>query len=328
MLGSGKKDRKYKRLFFATDLHASEIAFRKFLGAAKFYDVDALIMGGDVFGKTFVPLVQDGRGMYSFQFNGQSFEDVPESKIGEHETRMANAGDYSGRFSEKEYDEVAADPKGREALFEDKMVERMSHWGRLAWENLQGIGVKCYWTGGNDDKQELLDRVKSNDRFLFVEGKVVRLDSGQELASLGWSNPTPWHTPRECGEEELSAKLKIVENSIHEPRSCILNIHPPPFDSTLDMAAKLDRSFNPPRPVTSGGHQVLIPVGSTSVRQTIERVQPMLYLCGHIHETRNSIKIGRTTCINPGSEYGSGYLRGVIVNLDGDKVLSYQFTSG
>lgn len=325
--GTNKK-RGYSRIFFATDLHASEVVFRKFLAAAKFYDVDVLIMGGDVFGKASVPLVRDGAGLYSFQFNGQTFERIPGPDMAKHEVQIANAGDYSQRFTEEEYDELAGDKAKVVALFEDQMVGRMNHWARLAWETLQGTGVRCYWTGGNDDKQELLDRVVSNDSFVFVEGKVARLDTGQELASLGWSNPTPWQTPRECSEDELAARLARVEDLIKEPDTCIMNIHPPPYDSTLDMAPKLDQSVSPPRPVTMGGHQVLIPVGSTSVKRAIERVQPTLMLCGHIHETRNATKIGRTTCINPGSEYGSGYLRGVIVNIREGKVLSYQFTSG
>jgi Icc-related predicted phosphoesterase/signal peptidase I len=279
VLSSRKKERKYQRVFFATDLHASDIVFRKFLGAAKFYDLDALIMGGDVFGKALVPIVQDSGGLYGFEFNGQDFEGIPEKEIEDHEMQIANAGDYSRRFSEGEYDELASDPKKVEGLFEELMVERMNHWARLAWENLQGTGVRCYWTGGNDDKQELLDRVATNDHFPSVEGKVVRLEGRQELASLGWSNPTPWHTPRECSEEELTLRLEKIENTVRDPRTCVLNIHPPPFDSTLDMAPKLDQSVSPPRPITSGGHQVLIPVGSTSVRKTIERLQPALLLC-------------------------------------------------
>ena len=327
-MSSKKAGRLYRRLFFATDIHASEIVFRKFLGSVKFYDVDALILGGDVFGKTFVPIVEDVGGKFQFELNGQTFEGVSESQLENYETQIANSGSYSNRISEKEYDELAADPKKVEALFEELMVERMSHWASLANENLGNTGVKCYWTGGNDDKQELLDKVVPTECFVPVEGKAVRLEDGHELASLGWSNPTPWRTPRECSEDELAAKLRRLEGVVREPRSCVMNVHPPPYDSTLDMAGKLDQGVFPPRPVTSGGRQVLIPVGSTAVREMIERMQPLLMLCGHIHETRNAAKIGRTICINPGSEYGSGYLRGVIVNLKEGKVLSYQFTSG
>ncbi len=68
--------------------------------------------------------------------------------------------------------------------------------------------------------------------------------------------------------------------------------------------------------------------GSQVVHDAILRYQPLLSLHGHIHESRGVIKMGRTTAINPGSEYGEGILRGVIVTLAGDKVESTQMTSG
>jgi len=170
--------------------------------------------------------------------------------------------------------------------------------------------------------------VQQNDFFVNVEEKVIKLDEDHEMMSFGWSNPTPWKTPRECSEEELASRLEKVAGQVQEMATCIFNVHPPPFDSTLDIAAKLDTSFDPPKVITSGGNPIWIPVGSTAVRQLIEKTQPLLMLCGHIHETKNAAKINRTTCINPGSEYGSGILRGVIVNIQRDKVLSYQFMSG
>jgi Icc-related predicted phosphoesterase len=73
---------------------------------------------------------------------------------------------------------------------------------------------------------------------------------------------------------------------------------------------------------------VMFGAGSQAVRSAIEQHQPLLSLHGHIHESRAVIKIGRTTAVNPGSEYGEGILRGVIVTLAGDQVLSTQMTSG
>jgi Icc-related predicted phosphoesterase len=323
-----KSNRKFTRIFFATDLHSSEIVFRRFLAAAKFYQADAMIMGGDVTGKNVVPLVEGPNGKYHFNFQGQEFRQIPEDQIQGIETRIMNSGIYSYRVSEDEYDDLRSDAAKVSSIFDKLMVERLSGWATLAKENLEPLGVKCYWTGGNDDQQIILDSVQGNEYFTNVEEKVVSLDKEHEMVSLGWSNPTPWKTPRECPEDELAAKLEKLVSDVEDTSSCIFNIHPPPYDSTLDIAAKLDISFDPPKPVTSGGQQIWIPVGSTAVRGYIEKTQPLLMLCGHIHETKNATKIKRTTCINPGSEYGSGILRGVIVNLLKDKVLSYQLTSG
>ena len=52
------------RVFFAADIHGSEPAFRKFVNAASFYGVDALVFGGDIMGKAMVPVVRTGDGSY------------------------------------------------------------------------------------------------------------------------------------------------------------------------------------------------------------------------------------------------------------------------
>jgi Icc-related predicted phosphoesterase len=73
---------------------------------------------------------------------------------------------------------------------------------------------------------------------------------------------------------------------------------------------------------------MMVPVGSTAVRTFIERVQPMLSLHGHIHESRGLARLGRTVAINPGSEYSTGVLLGAIVSVKGDKVVSQQLVAG
>lgn len=327
-LGKEKSKRKFYRIFFATDVHASEIVFRKFIGAAKFYEADTLVMGGDITGKTLVPVVQDSNGKHHFNFQGQEFDNVAPENLENLEGRIMNAGMYPYRVSQSEYETLEADPAKVSGLFEKLSIERLARWAQLTEENLAPLGVKCYWTGGNDDRQEVLDSVASTDHFVNVDGKVVTLESGHEMLSLGWSNLTPWDTPRECNEDGIATKLAPLTSQVRAPSSCIFNVHVPPFDSNLDIAPKLDTTTNPPKPVVEGGQQVLIPVGSTAVRSTIEAMQPLLMLCGHIHEAKNASQIKRTMCINPGSEYPSGLLRGVIVNLLKDKVLSYQFTSG
>ena len=110
--------------------------------------------------------------------------------------------------------------------------------------------------------------------------------------------------------------------------SAIFNFHVPPYDSTLDDCPKLDWSTDPPAPIVVAGVAQSAPAGSHAVRDAVERHQPLLQLCGHIHEARGLVKIKRTTVVNPGSEYGEGVLRGCILTLEPGKIVGYQMTSG
>jgi Icc-related predicted phosphoesterase len=82
------------------------------------------------------------------------------------------------------------------------------------------------------------------------------------------------------------------------------------------------------KPVTVGGAVMQSNVGSTAVLEAIRKYQPLLGLHGHIHESRGDCQIGRTLCINPGSEYSQGILRGVLVILEKEKVKRFALTSG
>jgi Icc-related predicted phosphoesterase len=64
------------------------------------------------------------------------------------------------------------------------------------------------------------------------------------------------------------------------------------------------------------------------VRHFIERVQPLLTLHGHIHEAPGHVRIGRTLCINAGSEYAEGILKAAIINLERDRIKGHILISG
>jgi hypothetical protein len=192
---------------------------------------------------------------------------------------------------------------------------------------LADTNVVCYLTGGNDDHQEVLAFAET-DHVRNPDNKVVNISDKHEMANLGWSNPTPWKTPRECSEEELEKRINDMVHQIRDMPNALFNFHIPPINSSLDTCPMLDDSVNPPKPVFRGGQQVLMGGGSSAVRHSVEHYQPLLVVSGHIHESRGLIKIGRTTCVNPGSEYGEGILRGVILNIGDGKLVSYQFTSG
>jgi Icc-related predicted phosphoesterase len=148
------------------------------------------------------------------------------------------------------------------------------------------------------------------------------------MISIGYSTPTPWKTPREITDDELGAMIEQMVPQVPDLSRCVFNFHDPPIDSTLDTCPMLDWSTDPPTPIVKAGQIVMAGAGSKSVRKAIETHQPMLGLHGHIHESMSVAKIGRTTCVNPGSEYGEGRLRGCLINVSNGQVESYQMTSG
>jgi Icc-related predicted phosphoesterase len=318
------------RLFFATDIHGSEPTFRKFINAGKFYNVDVLVMGGDITGKMLIPIISLGNNTYRATLQSKVYN-LQKDDLPEFMNRLAKLGFYSSEMSEREYAELSAHPEQVNRLYLEKANERLTSWIRWAEEKLAGTNLRCYVTGGNDDAKEVVDTLnrEAKDRVMACEEKLVTMsEEGHTMVSLGYSNPTPWKTPREIEEPELVQRINAVFQGIETCEKVIFNMHVPPVDSTLDTCPQLDTSTDPPTVITSGGEPVLFGAGSQAVRDAIEHYQPLLSLHGHIHESRNVTKIGRTTAVNPGSEYGEGVLRGIIVSIAGDKVESTQMTSG
>jgi Icc-related predicted phosphoesterase len=327
----GKKPpKKSTRLFFATDLHGSELTFRKFVNAAKFYEAQVLIMGGDIIGKLAIPIIKEKNGRYRATLQGKTEHLVGEAELQHLLKRIGTLGFYSKIMSEEEFRTIQANPAAVETLFHDLSRRRLEEWLDLAETRLAGTGVKCYITGGNDDYSEVLDILRREDaRSIFgCEGEVVQIDEDHTLISLGYSTPTPWKTPREVSDETLGQMIEQMATKAPNLNCCIFNFHDPPINSSLDTCPMLDWSTDPPSQIVRGGQIVLHGAGSASVRRAIETHQPLLGLHGHIHESPGAIKLGRTLCINPGSEYGEGILRGCLVTVAKGKVESYQMTTG
>ena len=311
-------------IYYASDVHGSNRCFRKFLNAAKFYKAQVLVMGGDILGKAIIFLEETRPGMYVTQERGQRLELTSEADIREFEKIAADKGMYTYRCREGERDALHASGEV-ESVFERLMKERLLEWITLADERLAGTGVRCYIMGGNDDPPEVLNVLDTGRIVHNPEGAPVVLDEASEMISLGWSNPTPWNTPRECSEDELEQRIDALMLQVKRPDALVMNLHVPPFKSGLDDAPELNADF---KVQSNLGQTRFIPVGSTAVRAAIERYQPLLGLHGHIHEAHASCKIGRTVCINPGSDYSEGVLHGVLATLHKGKLRGYQMVSG
>ena len=150
--------------------------------------------------------------------------------------------------------------------------------------------------------------------------KVVMVGD-QEMATFCWTNPTPWDTPREKPDEELEPMLEALIGKIRKVDWAIFNFHAPPYGYALDLAPELTKDLI--QALDRKTH-----VGSRAVAKMIQKYQPFLSLHGHIHESRGIQKVGKTTMINPGSEYSEGILRGVILEIEKGKIKDYMFTSG
>ena len=173
------------RIFYASDIHGSDRCFRKFLGARKFYNADALVLGGDITGKAIVPLVVDG-GEVRATFLGSEHVLAGEEEVQALEQRIADTGYYSHRCTPDEAAALRADPEALHALFVRKIVERVEQWMALADERLD---TPCFVNAGNDDPPEIDPVIDAAARVEFLEGRVVRMPADIELAELRLRQP-------------------------------------------------------------------------------------------------------------------------------------------
>jgi uncharacterized protein len=325
VLGS-RRQRAHKtralRIYFATDLHGSDVCFRKFLAAAKVYDADVLILGGDFAGKGLVPVLSQN-GSLSAEVRGERVT-VPQAEWDRLEAEVNRAGFYPVRMDADQVAVLNRDAEALDRLFRGEIAARMQRWCDLAAERLDPR-VRCIITPGNDDPVEADPVLAAHPRVECPELELCDLGP-ITMASIGVVPYTPWDTERESSEEDLGKQISQMLDQLPEGRNAILNVHCPPYASGLDDAPELDATL---KPVIRGGRPSIVPVGSHAVRETIKRYQPVLGLHGHIHESRGAQKIGRTLCVNPGSDYSSGVLRGAVVDIAEDGTcLDFLLTTG
>jgi uncharacterized protein len=310
------------RLYYAGDVHGSEKCWRKFLNAARFYEVDTLVMGGDITGKVMVPIVEQGGGRWRARVLGRN-EVVSADDLEDLEKRVRFNGFYPYRCAAQEYARLESDIAYRDEVFSALMVDEVRRWVQLAEERLDGSGIRCFVMPGNDD-EPAIDPALESSYVVNPDNRVVDLD-GYQLLSCSWTNPTPWDSPREEEEPRLLERLEGLAAQLDPGSPAIFNLHCPPARTPLDKAPQLTPDL---QVVLDGGEPRIVSVGSEAVRELIERHQPVLSLHGHIHESKGVAKIGRTTCVNPGSAYSEGVIDGAVVELRGDRVKACQLVTG
>jgi uncharacterized protein len=311
------------KLYFATDIHGSEICWKKFINASKFYEADVLILGGDMTGKAIIPIIAQGGGKYKVTLLDQ--ETILESKeqVDKMVATIMDRGYYPYVTDPDEVAEISSTPGLSDQLFLKEALKTMQRWMEYADARLESTHLPCYVCPGNDDMFEIDDVIRQSKHVELVEGKVIQLDEHHEMINAGWSTPTPWNTPREESEDQLRHRIQVMIDQLKDVKNSVFNIHDPPYGSGLDEAPELTKDL---RPAYAG--RSLVPVGSHAVLDLIEKYEPLLGLFGHIHEGKGTRKYKRTLCINPGSMYEQGMLHGAVVELKPKKVGNYILTTG
>jgi Icc-related predicted phosphoesterase len=311
------------KLYFATDVHGSEICWKKFINASKFYETDVLILGGDMTGKAIVPIVAQGGGKYKVTL--LDTETLLETKedVDKMVSTIQDRGYYPYLTTPDEVNEILATSGRSDELFLQEAIKTMQHWMEYADARLEVSGIRCFVCPGNDDMFEIDEVIKQSKHVNLAEGKVIELDEHHEMINAGWSTPTPWNTPREESEDQLRQRIQVMIDKLKNVKNSVFNLHNPPYGSGLDEAPELTKDM---RPAYAG--RSLVPVGSHAVLELIEKYEPLLTLHGHIHEGKGTRKYKRTLCINPGSMYEQGMLHGAVVELKPNKIGNYILTTG
>ena len=317
-------------LFYVADIHGSDVCFRKWLNAARFYGADALVVGGDLTGKILLPIYPhagNGAEAWTATWKGRQVHLETRREVDELVASARDEGAYGYLTTPEEVAEIRASPELERSIFTRLKLEGLARWVRLADERLADGAVRALVMAGNDDPPEIDPILAASRRLEDVQGRVVELAPGIHMASRGESTPTPWHTPREVPDDVLAERVGTVVDQLPDEGTTIWNLHMPPHATGIDEAPDLDPDLR--IRYDGGGEPRMIPVGSVAIRRLIEQRGPTIALHGHIHEGRGRYRLGRTVGANPGSQYQDGVLMGILLRVSARHGLrDLAFTAG
>jgi uncharacterized protein len=318
-----------RTIFYVADIHGSDLCFRKWLNAGRFYGADVLIIGGDLTGKILLPIYPTvgGDGTWTATWKGRPVRLETRAEVDELVRTARGEGAYGYVTTVDEIAAVRGSPDLERDLFTRLKIEALEGWIRVADERLADGAVRAMVMAGNDDPPEI-DAILGTSRHLEdVGGRVVEVAPGVHMASRGESTPTPWHTPRELPDDVLGDRVLATVDGLPANGVTIWNLHMPPRATGIDEAPELDAELNVRYDAT--GEPRMQAVGSASIRELILEREPTVALHGHIHEGRGRYRLGKTVGANPGSQYQDGVLLGVLVRVSASRgVRDLAFTAG
>jgi Icc-related predicted phosphoesterase len=155
-----------------------------------------------------------------------------------------------------------------------------------AVELWRALAPRLLAVAGNCDSPAIDERLV--ELGVSIDGRGVTIGE-VGLAGVSAAPHSPLHTPHEVPDDELGMRGAAA---LSEVGGCAVRIfcpHAQPYGTACDL-------------LRSGEH-----VGSPALRALVEREQPRLVLCGHIHESRAQDELGRTLVVNPGPVAAGDY---------------------
>lgn len=305
------------KIFFAVDVHGATGLWKKWLRAPEFFGVDVLMLCGDLTGKAMVPLVED-KGGYIFSYYGRKQLLRTEKDVKKIEEQLSLGGLYVVKMTQEEVNKLSNDKHYLDEVMRQQIVQRMKEWMELLINRIDLRKTAVMAMPGNDDDFAIDEVIKEYQGagVLWPLDHPVEI-AGIQIASVPYTNPTPWNTARETDEEKLAELIEAQVQQLENPSISIFNFHAPPYGTRLDLAAELKPDLSP---VMGPGGVNMIHVGSKAVREALHKYKPLIGLHGHIHESAGTDHVDGVPVVNPGSEYGENILRGIIIQTAGTKI--------
>ena len=154
------------RVFFVSDVHGSDLCFRKFINGGRFYGADAIILGGDVTGNAVVLMLKHADGSVKVGEGGASRVLKSSAEIEAAKKAISDAGSYPYIAEAKELEELKSRSGLLGELFKQLAVDSLRAWVALADEKLAGTETMCYMSPGNDDLFEIDEVLSSGEKVI------------------------------------------------------------------------------------------------------------------------------------------------------------------
>ena len=314
------------KIFYVTDIHGSEICWRKFLNAGPFYGADVVDRRRRHHRQGHGPHRRARRPLGDHDVQDQHVTLETEDEVQALETKILNRGYYPIRVSDEEYRHMQEDEDAVDKRFKEVMLEGTERWIAMADDKLEGKVHPRHRLPG--ERRHVRDRPRPEER---ARGRVRRRGAaragGLRDGLLRMDEPDAVeHVPRAARGASSGGALEKILEKVTDPSRTIFNFHAPPYGSGLDDAPALDADMN----IKAGGRR-LRPVGSTSVRSAIERSSPAVAARPHPRERRGRPGWARRLVLNPGSSYEEGVLQAAVDHARSTKkhkVKNYQLVNG